>query len=137
MERILFVVFVSLLLTGCALSRDTRTQPDLDRDAEIWTRAHGLQLAVSPDQLKECSSLGVVSERYYEGPPGDPVKRPMDAAWPEYVLRFKTAQLGGNAALASAPIKKWTGQLNESRVLGEAYLCGEPTLTTASRGFRK
>ena len=137
MERIIFAVVVSLLLAGCAMYRDTRTQMDLDRDAEIWTRAHGLRVAMSADQLKECSSLGVVSERYYEGPPGDPSKRPMGATWPEYVLRFKTAQLGGNAALATAPIKKWTGQLNEWRVLGEAYLCGEPAVTTASRGFSK
>ena len=137
MERILFAVVVSLLITGCITYRETRTQTDLDRDAEIWTRAHGLRVAMSTDQLKECSSLGVVSERYYEGPPGDPAKRPMGAAWPEYLLRFKTAQLGGNAALASAPIKEWTGQLNERRVLGEAYLCGEPAVTTASRGFGK
>jgi hypothetical protein len=78
-----------------------------------------------------------VSERYYDGPPGDPAKRPMGAAWPEYILRFKTAQLGGNAALVSAPIKKWTGQLTEWRVLGEAYLCGQPALTTASQELKK
>jgi len=80
-----------------------------------------------------------VSEHYFEGPPTDPGKRSMGAAWPEYILRFKTAQLGGNAALVNPHIKKWTGELNlhESRELGEAYLCGEPALTTASRGFRK
>jgi|GEM_PF-3504903 len=136
MKRIILAVAVALLLTGCATYRNPRTQTQLDRDAEIWTRAHGLRVAFSPDQLKDCSSLGVVSELYYDGPPGDPAKRPMGAVWTEYVLRFKTAQLGGNAALVSAPIKKWTGGLNEWRVLGEAYLCGEPALTTASRGFK-
>ena len=85
----------------------------------------------------DCSALGVVSERFYDGPPADPAKRPMGAAWPEYVLRFRTAQLGGNAALVCGPIKKWTGQLVESRVLGEAYLCAEPALIAASRSFKK
>ncbi len=122
-----------LLLTGCVTYRDSRTQTELDRDTDTWTRAHGLRVAVSPDQLKNCSSLGVVSERYYEGPPGDPAKRPMGTAWPEYVLRFKTAQLGGNAAFLRPTITKWSGELNESRVLGEAYSCGPPALTTASR----
>jgi hypothetical protein len=56
----------------------------------------------------------------------------MGSAWPEYILRFKTAQLGGDAALVCPPIKKWSGELNESRVLGEAYLCGQPVLKTAS-----
>lgn len=139
MKRIILAAVVALLLSGCVTYRDPRTQPELDRDAEIWTRAHGLRVAISPDQLKDCSSLGVVSEHYYEGPPGDPAKRPMGAAWPEYILRFKTAQLGGDAALANPHIKKWTGEFNlhESRVLGEAYLCGEPVLTTASQGFKK
>jgi hypothetical protein len=136
MKRLILPVAVASLLIGCATHRDTRTQPQLDRDAEIWTRAHNLRVAFRPDQLKECSSLGVVSELYYDGPPGDPARRPMGALWPEYVLRFKTAQLGGNAALVCAPIKKWTGALNEWRVLGEAYLCGEPALTTASRSFK-
>src|ERR1700693_1874971 len=111
MKRILLPVVAALLLTGCVTYRDPRTQTELARDADIWTQAHDLRVVISPDQLKECSSLGVVSERYYDGPPADPAKRPMGAAWPEYILRFKTAQLGGNAALASAPIKKWTGQL--------------------------
>jgi hypothetical protein len=131
MKRIILAVAVALLLTGCVTYRDPRTQTELDRDAEIWTRAHSLRVAMSPDQLKDCSSLGVVSERYYEGPPGDPMKRPMGAAWPEYILRFKTAQLGGDAALASPTIKKWTGELSDWRVLGEAYLCVQPALTTA------
>lgn len=133
MKRIILAAVVALLLTGCFTYRDLRSQPERDRDAEIWTRAHGLRVAMRPDQLKGCSSLGIVSERYYEGPPGDPVKRPMGAPWAEYLLRFKTAQLGGNAALASSTIKKWTDQpLNESRVLGEAYLCGQPAVVTAS-----
>jgi hypothetical protein len=129
-ERLILAAVVAFLLTGCATHRDLRTQTELDRDTEIWTRAHGLR--VGPIQLEDCSSLGVVSERYYYGPPSDPEKRPMGAAWPEYILRFKTAQLGGNAALLSPTIQKWSGELNESRVLGEAYLCGQPPLTTAS-----
>jgi hypothetical protein len=137
MKRILLAAVVPLLLTGCVTHPELRTQAELDRDGEIWTRAHRVRVAVSPDQLMDCSPLGVVSERFFEGPPGDPAKRPMGAAWPEYILRFKTAQLGGNAALVCAPIKRWTGQLDERRVLGEAYLCGEPALTAAFQGFRK
>ena len=132
MKRILLAVAVTSLLTGCAAHRDPRTQPEIDRDSEIWTRAHRLRIASHAEQVKDCSSLGLVSERFFEGPPRDPVKRPMGAAWPEYVLRFRTAQLGGDVALVSPPIKKWTGQLNESRVLGEAYLCGKRAPTTAS-----
>ncbi len=137
MKRIIFAAVVPLLLTGCATRPELRTQTELDRDAEIWARAHDVRVVLSSDQLTDCSPLGVVSERFYDGPPGDPAKRPMGVAWPEYILRFKTAQLGGNAALICAPVKKWTGQLIEWRVLGEAYLCGEPTLITASRGFKK
>jgi hypothetical protein len=134
MKKIILPGVVALLLTGCATYRDPRPQTELDRDSEIWTHAHGLRVAISPDQLTDCSSLGVVSEHYFEAPPGDPVKRPMGAAWPEYILRFKTAQLGGDAALANPHIKKWTGELDlrESRVLGEAYLCSQPALATAS-----
>jgi len=137
MKSIILTAVAALLLSGCVAYRDPRTQTELDRDADIWTRAHNLRVALSPEVLKGCSSLGAVSERYFEGPPGDPAKRPMGSAWPEYILRFKTAQLGGNTALASAPIQKWTGDLNQSRVLGEAYLCGEPSLITASHGFRR
>ena len=132
MKKITLTVAVALLLTGCVKYRELRTQTELDRDAEIWTRAHGLRVATSPDQVKDCSSLGTVSERFFEGPPSDPLNRPMGAAWPEYILRFKTAQLGGDAALATSPIKKWAGQLDEIRMLGEAYLCRQPVLTTAS-----
>jgi hypothetical protein len=136
MKRISFAVVAVLLLAGCATRRDARTLTEIDRDTEIWTRAHGLRIAIAPEQFKDCSSLGVVSEFYYEGPPSDPAKRPMRVAWPEYLLRFKTARLGGNAALLSSPITKWTGPLNERRVLGEAYLCEEPALRTAA-GFKK
>jgi hypothetical protein len=132
MKKIILTVAVALLLAGCVKYRELRTQTELDRDADTWTRAHGLRVATSPDQVKDCSSLGTVSEHYFEGPPGDPLNRPMGAAWPEYILRFKTAQLGGNAALATSPIKKWAGQLNEIRMLGEAYLCRQPVLTAAS-----
>jgi hypothetical protein len=137
MKRIIFAAIVPLLLTACATHRDLRTQTELERDTEIWTRAHLVRVAMSPDQLRDCSPLGVVSERYFDGPPGDPAKRPMGATWPEYVLRFKTAELGGNAALVCAPVRKWTGELNEWRLLGEAYFCGGPALTTASQGLKK
>src|SRR6185295_9135276 len=30
---------LSLLLTACAMNRDTRTQAEKDRDAELWTHA--------------------------------------------------------------------------------------------------
>jgi putative VirB-like lipoprotein len=131
-KRIIIAAVVALLLTGCVTYRDPRTQNEIDRDAEIWTRAHSMRVTTHPDLLRDCSSLGVVSERYYEGPPGDPLKRPMGAAWPEYILRFKTAQLGGDAALVCPAIRRWSGELNETRVLGEAYLCGQPVLTAAS-----
>ena len=120
MRHSVIATAVALLLTGCVTHPELRTQTELDRDGEIWTRAHGLRIAITPEQFKDCSSLGVVSELYYDGPPGDPAKRPMGAAWPEYILRFKTAQLGGNAALLSSPITRWTGPLNDRRVLGEA-----------------
>ena len=137
MKRIILAAIVPLLLTACVAHRDLRTEIELERDTEIWTRAHLVHVAMSPDQLKDCSSLGVVSERYFDSPAGDPAKRPMGTAWPEYVLKFKTAELGGNAALVCAPVKRWTGDLNERRVLGEAYFCGEPALITASRSFKK
>jgi hypothetical protein len=137
MKRILLAAIVPLLFAGCVTHPDLRTQAELDRGSELWTRAHAVRVAIDPEQFRDCSLLGVVSEQSYDGPPGDPAKRPMGSAWPEYVLRFKTAQLGGNAALVCAPIRKWTGQLSESRVLGEAYLCGGPARTTASRGFWK
>jgi hypothetical protein len=137
MKRIILAAIVPLLLTACVANRDLRTETELERDTEIWTRAHLVEVATSPDQLMDCSPLGVVSERYFDAPAGDPAKRPMGTAWPEYVLRFKTAELGGNAALVRAPVKKWTGELSEWRVLGEAYLCGEPALITASRSFKK
>lgn len=125
---------ISLLLTACATNRDTRTQDQKERDAEIWTRAHSLRVASAQGQLTGCSQLGVVSERYYEDVPPDPVKKTERMAWPEHVLRFKTAQLGGNAALISPVIERWKqDELHQSRVLGQAYLCRQPASTTASR----
>jgi hypothetical protein len=133
MKKIVLGAAVASLLTRCVTSRDPRTQPELDRDAEIWTRAYRLQVATAPDTVSGCRSLGVVSEHYFEGPPRDPLNRPMGRIWVESVLRFKTAQLGGDTALLSPTIRKWSGELNESRLLGEAYLCGQPALTTASQ----
>jgi hypothetical protein len=137
MKRVILASIVPLLLTACVAHRDLRSETELERDTEIWTRAHLVQVVKSPDQLLDCSRLGVVSERYCDSPAGDPAKRPMGAAWPEYVLKFRTAELGGDAALVCVPVRKWKGDLSESRVLGEAYLCGEPALMTASRSLKK
>jgi hypothetical protein len=124
----------SLLLTACVTPRDSRTQAEKDRDVEIWTHALSLQLVIARNQLTECKRLGVVSERYFEDVPSDPMKRSAGIAWPEYMLRFKTAQLGGNAALMNSAIEKWKqDQLVQSRVLGEAWRCRQPALTTATR----
>jgi hypothetical protein len=133
MKRLILALVAALLLTGCAVHRDLRTQSELDRDAEIWTRAHAVRVTTAPGQVDGCSSLGVVNDRYYEGPAVDPMKRPMGGTWAEYMLRFKTARRGGNAAVMSSAIDKWTGRLDQSRVLGEAYLCGQPAFTTASQ----
>jgi hypothetical protein len=47
------------------------------------------------------------------------------------MLRFKTAQLGGNAALMNTPVEEWKqDQLVQSRVLGEAWRCLQPTIAT-------
>jgi hypothetical protein len=124
---------VSLLLTACAIPRDTRTQTEKDLDAEIWT--HALSLPVvnmnARDQLAECKRLGVVSERYYEDVPSDPMKRTANMPWPEHMLRFKTVQLGGNAVLMKTPVDRWKqDQLVQSRVLGEAWSCHQPTIAT-------
>jgi hypothetical protein len=124
---------VTILLTACATSRDSRTPAELERDAETWTRAHDLKVATAPEQIQGCTSLGTVSERYFEGPPDDPLKRPMSRNWAEHVLRFKTASLGGDTAYLCPSIRKWSGELQESRVLGEAYLCRQPSVATASR----
>jgi hypothetical protein len=124
---------VSLLLTACAINRDTRTQAEKDRDAEIWTHALSLPVVTmnARDQLIECKRLGVVSERYYEDVPSDPMKRTAKMAWPEHMLRFKTVQLGGNAALMNTPVDKWKpDELVQSRVLGEAWRCHQPTIAT-------
>ena len=125
---------VSLLLTACAIPRYSRTQAEKDRDAEIWTQALSLQVVIAPDRLTECKPLGVVSEQYYENVPSDPMKRSVRMAWPERMLRFKTAHLGGNAALMNSAIEKWKqDQLVQSRVLGEALRCSQRASTIATR----
>ena len=122
---------VAFLLTACATNRDTRTQAEKDRDAELWTHALSLPVVVAQDQLADCTRLGVVSERYYEDVPPDPMKRTAKMPWPEHMLRFKTVQLGGNAALMNTPIHKWKpDDLVQSRVLGEAWRCHQPTIAT-------
>jgi hypothetical protein len=127
-------VSLSLLLTACVIPRDSRTQAEKDRDAEIWTQALSLQVVIARNQLTECTRLEVVSERYFEDVPSDPMRRSAGMAWPEHMLRFKTAQLGGNAALMNSAIEKWKqDQLVQSRVLGEAWHCRQPDLTTATR----
>jgi hypothetical protein len=122
-----------LLLTACAMNRDTRTQAEKDRDAELWTHALSLPVVIARDQLEDCKSLGVVSERYYEDVPPDPMKRTTKMPWPEHMLRFKTVELGGNAARINPRIDKWKQDdlvLVQSRVLGEALRCHQPTLAT-------
>jgi len=122
---------LSLLLTACAINRDTRTQAEKDHDAELWTHALSLPVVIARDQLAECTRLGVVSERYYEDVPADPMKRTAKMPWPEHMLRFKTAQLGGNAARINPQIDKWKqDDLVQSRVLGEALRCHQPTIAT-------
>jgi hypothetical protein len=122
---------VSLSLTACAIPRDSRTQAEKDRDAEIWTQALSMQVVNSRNQLTECKELGVVTEQYFEDVPSDPMKRSAGMAWPEHMLRFKTAQLGGNAALMNTPIDRWKqDDLVQSRVLGEAWSCHQPTIAT-------
>jgi hypothetical protein len=132
MRRILFGSgILCLLLTACAINRDTRTQTEKDRDAELWTHALSLPVVIARDQLAECTRLGVVSERYYEDVPPDPMKRTARMPWPEHMLRFKTVQLGGNAARMNPQIDKWKqDDLVQSRVLGEALRCHQPTLAT-------
>jgi len=125
---------VSLLLTACTIPRDSRTQSEKDRDAEIWTHALSLQVVIARNQLTGCTTLGVVSEQYFEDVPSDPMKRSAGMAWSEHMLRFKTAQLGGNAALMNSAIEKWKqDQLVQSRVLGEAWRCRQSASTIATR----
>lgn len=120
-----------LLIAACAINRDTRTQAEKDRDAELWTHALSLPVVIARDQLSDCKSLGVVSERYYEDVPSDPMKRTEKIPWPEHMLRFKTAQLGGNAARINPQIDKWKpDDLVQSRALGEALRCHQPTVAT-------
>jgi hypothetical protein len=126
-------VALALSLAACATSRDTRTPAELERDAEIWTRAHGLRVITAVDQAQGCTSLGIVSERYFEDPPSDPLKRPAARDWPERILRYKTATLGGDTAYLCPTIRKWSGELTESRVLGEAYRCRQTVIATAAQ----
>ena len=121
------------LLTACATSRDLRTPAELQRDAETWSRAEDLRVTTSAGQVQGCASLGVVTEHYFENPPSDPLKRPMPRYWPERVLRYKTARLGGDTAYLCPKIRKWSENLQQSRVLGEAFRCDRPEMTTASR----
>jgi hypothetical protein len=123
----------SILTVACAASRDLRTPADLERDTETWTRADELRIVTGAEHLYGCKSLGVVTEHYFEGPPADPLKRPVGLNWTESVLRYKTAALGGNAAYLCPTIRKWSGDLNESRELGEAYRCNDTGVVTASR----
>ena len=124
----------SILLTACTIApRDTRTPAEKDRDAELWTHALSLPVVIARDQLEDCKSLGVVSERYYEDVPPDPMQRTKKMPWPEHMLRFKTVELGGNAARINPQIDKWKQDdlvLVQSRVLGEALRCHQPTLAT-------
>ena len=126
---------LALTVAACATQRDTRTPAELRRDTEIWTRAKELQVVSGTSQVKGCTSLGIVSEQYFEGPPSDPLKRPTNRSWPEHVLRYKTATLGGDTAYLCPSIRKWSGSdLNESRVLGEAYRCEQPALASLPSG---
>src|SRR5215831_20990142 len=123
----------SVLSVACAAARDSRTSAELNRDAEIWTRAGELRVVTGAEKLSGCKSLGVVTEHYFDGPPADPLKRPPARNWAENVLRYKTAELGGDAAYLCPSIREWSGNLNESRVLGEAYRCDESLVAAASR----
>ena len=102
----------------------------MNRDAEIWTRAKELRVVSGTSQVLGCRSLGIVSEQYFEDPPPDPLRRPVVRSWPEHVLRYKTASLGGDTAYLCPTIRRWSGELNESRVLGEAYHCATPTVAS-------
>jgi hypothetical protein len=127
------ILVASILTVACATSRDLRTPAELERDAETWTRADELRVVTRPESLYGCKSLGVVTEHYFDGPPADPLKRPTSKSWTESVLRYKTAELGGDAAYLCPTIRKWSANLNESRVLGEAYRCAESPVEAASR----
>jgi len=124
----------SVLTLACAVTPDPRTPAELNHDAEIWARAGELRVVTGPERISGCKSLGLVTEHYFDGPPGDPLKRPPAPNWAENVLRFRTAELGGDAAYLCPSIREWSGNLNESRVLGESYRCGAPEpLVAAAR----
>lgn len=132
--RPLAAAALALTLSACAAQRDPRTPAEIQRDAEIWTRAKQLHVVSGTGQVLGCTSLGVVSEQYFEDPPSDPLKRPMVRSWPERVLRYKTATLGGDTAYLCPTVRRWSGELNESRVLGEAYRCEPPPVASIPAG---
>ncbi|SRR6266496_474251 len=135
---------VAAFFIGCATYQDSRSQAEKDRDAEIWQKAEGVRLTLSSDQVRGCRSLGIVNEGWPEGlptnPTGNPISRPGEA-WERTVLRFKTAQMGGNAAVVLSPPEWLTGGKESkpsgrtdspltagpvprhSRPIGEAYIC--------------
>jgi len=121
-----------LSLPSCA-SRDPRTPAERQRDSAIWSRAHALTVYVASGPTRDCKSLGVVSEHYYDDVPPDNGARPRHMPWPEYVLRFRAAELGANTAVIKVAVARWKpDDLDQSRDLGEAYLCREPTVTAGA-----
>ena len=121
-----------LSLPSCA-ARDPRTPAERQRDSAIWSRAHALTVYVASGPTRDCKSLGVVSEHYYDDVPPDNGARPRHMSWPEYVLRFRAAELGANAAVIKVAVARWQlDRLDQSRDLGEAFLCRDPTLTAGA-----
>ena len=117
-----------LSLPSCA-ARDPRTPAERERDSGIWSRAHALTVYVASGPTRDCKSLGVVSEHYYDDVPPDSA-RPKHMSWPEHVLRFRAAELGANTAVIKRAVARWQlDRLDQSRDLGEAFLCGQPILT--------
>jgi hypothetical protein len=114
---------VSVVALGCVSSRDHRTESELARDAELWTKAAAIRVTLNPEQVKGCESLGLIAQAYGEGLPLDPQGRPFPGgSWGEYVLRFKAAQLGADSALMSQGLPG----PSESGTVGEAYRCSAP-----------
>jgi hypothetical protein len=126
-------VGILLLSSPSCAGRDPRTPAERERDSAIWSRAHALTVYVASGPTRDCKSLGVVSERYYDDVPPDNGARPRRMSWPEYVLRFRAAELGANAAVIKRAVARWQlDRLDQSRDLGEAFLCREPTLTAGT-----
>jgi hypothetical protein len=122
---------VLLSLPSCA-ARDPRTPAERERDSQIWSRAHTLAVYVASGPTRDCKSLGIVSEHYYDDVPPD-TARPRHMSWPEHVLRFRAAELGANTAVIKGAIARWQlDRLDQSRDLGEAFLCRDPTLTAGA-----